>query len=229
VNAASHSKTTGVARQIPRHYENLNVVAGSDPAVLADIYELKTNIVIWQRSLPESLQCLVDEFVASRQQPYTSVICTPSDARAQLLKEWGSSHFSALVDDVNGLIDMFCCLFDLNQVGLRLTVLREAMCPKFHVDHVPCRLVTTYGGLGTQWLPNHTVNRAKLGIGSAGLSDQESGLYGKESDIRQMAAADVALLKGAGWQGNQNAGLVHRSPRIPPGESRLLLTLDFSN
>ena len=50
-----------------------------------------------------------------------------------------------------------------------------------------------------------------------------------ESDIRQMAAADVALLKGEGWQGNQNAGLVHRSPTIPPGESRLLLTLDFSN
>jgi hypothetical protein len=146
-----------------------------------------------------------------------------------LLKEFGRFHFSALVDDVNELIDMFCCLFELNQVGLRMTVLREAMCPKFHVDHVPCRLVTTYGGIGTQWLPNNSVNREKLGIGSAGLSDQESGLYGNESDIRQMASADVALLKGEGWQGNQNAGLVHRSPAIPSGESRLLLTLDFSN
>lgn len=229
MKAASQPRAAVVAPQIPSHNENLNVVAGSDPAVLADIYEPKTNITIWQRSLSESLQCLVDEFVASRQQPYTSLICTPSDARSQLLKELGSSRFSALVDDVNELIDMFCYLFDLNQVGLRLTVLREAMCPKFHVDHVPCRLVTTYGGIGTQWLPNHAVNRAKLGIGSAGLSDQESGLYGNESDIRQMAAADVALLKGEGWQGNQNAGLVHRSPTIPPGESRLLLTLDFSN
>ena len=103
------------------------------------------------------------------------------------------------------------------------------MCPKFHVDHVPCRMVTTYTGVGTQWLPNAVVKRDKLGIGSAGKSDQDSGLYGNEADIRQMASADVALLKGEGWQGNQNAGLVHRSPAIPSGESRLLLTLDFSS
>ena len=229
MNVASYGTTAVVAPQIPGHDQHSNVAVGSNPAVLADIYESKTNIAIWQRSLSERLQCLVDEFVASRQQPYTSVICTPAGARSQLLKEFGRFHFSALVDDVNELIDMFCCLFELNQVGLRMTVLREAMCPKFHVDHVPCRLVTTYGGIGTQWLPNKSVNREKLGIGSAGLSDQESGLYGNESDIRQMASADVALLKGEGWQGNQNAGLVHRSPAIPSGESRLLLTLDFSN
>ena len=229
MNVAGHPIAAVVVPQTPSHSENLNVMAGSDPAVLADIYEPKTNIAIWHRSLSERLQCLVYEFVASRQQPYTSLTCTPSGARSRLLKELGGSHFSALVDDVNELIDMFCYLFHLNQVGLRLTVLREAMCPKFHVDHVPCRLVTTYGGVGTQWLPNLAVNRAKLGIGSKGLSDQESGLYNNESDMRQMAAADVALLKGEGWQGNQNAGLVHRSPTIPSLESRLLLTLDFSN
>ena len=89
--------------------------------------------------------------------------------------------------------------------------------------------MTTYDGMGTQWLPNCAVNRDKLGVGSAGLSDQESGLYGSESDIRQIAAADVALLKGEAWPGTQNAGLVHRSPTIPSGENRLLLTLDFTN
>ena len=229
MNIAGYGKAAVLPPQVPSHDRTPNSVVGHDPAVLADIYEPQNNIAIWRRSLSESLQCLVDEFLASRLQPYTSAICTPSNARRVLEKELGSLNFSALVDDVDELIDMFCYLFDLNQVGLRLTVLRDAMCPKFHVDHVPCRLVTTYGGIGTQWLPNQAVNRAKLGIGSAGLSDQESGLYGNESDIRQMTAADVALLKGEGWQGNQNAGLVHRSPRIPSGESRLLLTLDFSN
>ena len=229
MNVARYGTTAVEVPQILADDQQLNLVACSDPAVLADIYEPKTNIAIWQRSLSERLQCLVGEFVASRKQPYTSVICTPAGARPQLLKEFGSSDFSTLVDDVNELIDMFCCLFDLNQVGLRMTVLREAMCPKFHVDQVPCRLVTTYSGIGTQWLPNNSVNREKLGYGSAGLSDQESGLYGNESDIRQIATADVALLKGEGWQGNQNAGLVHRSPAIPSRESRLLLTLDFSD
>ncbi|MDC3124746.1 DUF1826 domain-containing protein [Gammaproteobacteria bacterium] len=229
MNVARYGTTAVEVPQILADDQQLNLVTGSDPAVLADIYEPKTNIAIWQRSLPERLKCLVGEFVASRKQPYTSVICTPAGARPQLLKAFGSSDFSTLVDDANELIDMFCWLFDLDQVGLRMTVLREAMCPKFHVDQVPCRLVTTYCGIGTQWLPNNSVNREKLGYGSAGLSDQESGLYGNESDIRQIATADVALLKGEGWQGNQNAGLVHRSPAIPSRESRLLLTLDFSD
>ena len=228
MNVSNHGTTAVVAPQIPGHDQYPNPVAGIDPEVLAEIFEPNTNIAIWQRSLSEGLQCSVDEFVASRQQPYTSMICSPADVRTQLLKDFGI-HFSALVDDVNELVDTFCCLFELNQVSLRMTVLREVMCPKFHVDHVPCRLVTTYDGMGTRWLPNCAVNRDKLGVGSAGLSDQESGLYGSESDIRQIAAADVALLKGEAWPGTQNAGLVHRSPTIPSGENRLLLTLDFTN
>jgi len=76
VNVASYGKAAVVAPQIPGHDQNPNLAAGSNPTVLADIYESKTNIAIWQRSLSESLQCLVDEFVASRQQLCTSVICT---------------------------------------------------------------------------------------------------------------------------------------------------------
>ena len=199
-----------------------------DPAVLAEIYEPNINIAIWERAFSEDFQCLINEFVASRQQPYLSAVCAAADARAQLRKELGA-HFDEIADDIAELVDMFCCLFDLNQVGLRMTVLRDTMCPKFHVDHVPCRLVTTYCGIGTQWLPNDAVNREKLGLGSAGKADQVSGIYRAENDIQQIAAASVALLKGEGWQGNQYAGLVHRSPAIPQGESRLLLTLDFSN
>jgi len=42
------------------------------------------------------------------------------------------------------------------------------------------------------------------------------------------AVADVALLKGELWEGNEKAGLVHRSPAVPADHRRLLLTLDFS-
>ena len=62
-----------------------------------------------------------------------------------------------------------------------------------------------------------------------GLTDDKSGLYQSEQDINQIAAGDVAMLKGELWQGNENAGLVHRSPQVQTGETRLLLTLDFMN
>ena len=68
----------------------------------------------------------------------------------------------------------------------------------------------------------------KLGAGSAGLSDAESGLYPTKDAIQTLAAGDVALLKGESWEGNEGAGLVHRSPAVKSGQQRLLLTLDFA-
>ncbi len=101
------------------------------------------------------------------------------------------------------------------------------MCPKFHVDRVPCRLVTTYQGIATEWLPHEVVDRTKLGRGSLGQPDDRTGLYQNKHEIQQLGCGDVALLKGVLWEGNEHAGLVHRSPALPRGDKRLLLTLDF--
>ena len=59
--------------------------------------------------------------------------------------------------------------------------------------------------------------------------DELSGLFQSETDIKNLKSGQVALLKGEGWLGNQNAGLVHRSPAIAAGNSRLFLSLDFSS
>ena len=47
------------------------------------------------------------------------------------------------------------------------------------------------------------------------------------SRIEQVNTGDVALLKGEKWQGNEGAGLIHRSPALADGERRLILTLDW--
>ena len=78
-------------------------------------------------------------------------------------------------------------------------------------------------------IPHSCVDRTKLGAGSEGKSDDESGLFSQASDIQQLNEGDVALLKGEYWQGNEGAGLVHRSPMVPQDSLRLLLTLDFTN
>ena len=101
------------------------------------------------------------------------------------------------------------------------------MCPKFHVDRVPCRLVTTLLGTATEWLPNDKVNRSKLGAGGKGLADSDSGIMQSPLDIKQLNPGDVALLKGEAWYNNEMRGLVHRSPMVLNNEKRLLLTLDF--
>lgn len=198
-------------------------------SVLTDIYEEDANITIWQRELSKKLQASVKDFLASKQKFQTSMTVTPENALASIRQALGPDGSCVLSENIAELVDMFCYLFGLKRAGLRLTVLDKAMCPKFHVDKVPCRLITTYEGTATEWLHHQDVNREKLGAGSKGQPDHLSGLYKHQDDIEQLNCGDVALLKGERWEGNENAGLVHRSPAILAGERRLVLTLDFSH
>lgn len=225
LNTAITPETTGnsIAPQLYRRS-----VEGTQASVFTDIYQEETNIAIWQRELPTSLQSKVEQFLNENPTLQKSMIITPEDALADLNDQLDGDNYHELTTNIAELVDMFCCLFDLKRAGLRLTTLDRAMCPKFHVDRVPCRLVTTYQGAATEWLPHQLVNREKLGRGSNGKSDSKSGLYQNQNDIQQLTAGDVALLKGEVWEGNENAGLVHRSPALSNGEKRLLLTLDFA-
>ena len=200
--------------------------------VLSDIYQEEHNLAIWQRTLPSTLLTAIDAFLLSNSTFSCTLAVTPDNALSTVKKALKGAKNSvecvdALSEDVAELVDMFCCLFDLKQAGLRLTALSHAMCPRFHVDKIPCRLITTYQGIATEWLPHDRVNRAALGGYRNEMSDEQSGIYQQTEDIHQLQRGDVALLKGERWEGNENAGLVHRSPSLMPNEKRLLLTLDF--
>ncbi len=197
--------------------------------VLADIYQDDVNISVWQRSLSSELRSAARTLLASNTVFRIATSTTPDNTFDSLYESLGASAAAQVISqDVADIVAMFCYLFELERVGLRLTSLEKAMCPKFHVDRVPCRLVSTYQGIATQWLPHHHVDRRKMGTGSGGLADKDSGLYQSQDHIQQLNAGDVAMLKGESWLGNEGAGLVHRSPSLQAGERRLLLTLDFN-
>jgi hypothetical protein len=126
---------------------------------------------------------------------------------------------AAFIADVTWLVSAFACLLDAKRIGLRLRVLDKAMCPRFHVDHLPLRLITSYAGVGSQWLREGVMARQRLGDPAAEPVD--------EARIECAAAGHVLLAKGEKWIGNEGGGLIHRSPRPPSGERRLLLTLDW--
>lgn len=128
----------------------------------------------------------------------------------------------ALLEDVRTLAEAMAYLFDTDTIGIRLQRLDDAMCPRFHVDNLAVRLVTTYAGPATEWLPEHAVNRAGLGAPRPDKPDPVA----DPCAIRRLGVGDLALLKGDGWLGNEGRSLVHRSPRPAPGERRLLLALD---
>jgi len=201
---------------------------GPAPAILADVYREDVNIAVWERELSPGIRNSVDNLLASNNGFEAAMTVTPESAHSAISEALGTATSAELGEDLAELVDMFCCLLGLERAGLRLAALNRAMCPRFHVDRVPCRLVTTYQGVATEWLPHQVVDRSKLGPGWNGSSDLDSGLYQHQRDVRQLDCGDVAILKGELWEGNEDAGLVHRSPAVPAEERRLLLTLDVS-
>jgi hypothetical protein len=199
---------------------------------LTEIYKDDVNLCVVNRTVDAEIHHFVNELFAA--QRHVSVIenfkVADFDFEKLLPQAKQLRGYTEFHKDIEHLVSVFCELFDLETVGLRLGILDKAMCPKFHVDHVPCRLVCTYGGIGTEWLEDRYINRTKLGIGSGGLTDDKSGLIQADLDvINTMPAYAIGLLKGSNWDGNEQNGAVHRSPKLTQhSPQRLLLTLDFA-
>ncbi|MCP4598489.1 DUF1826 domain-containing protein [Neptuniibacter sp.] len=208
---------------------SVNHVTGHSPEVLTAIYQEQINLVVMQRSLSAEVRRYCQEFVESKPNFNLRSVINPEFSKQALVDQLPDLEGrSAFTEDLAYLLEMYACLFDLDEVGLRLQVLDRAMCPRFHTDKLGCRLVTTYIGQGTEWLNNTDLDRTKLGAGNMGLSDEESGLYSSAANVQQVDQGDIVLLKGDGWYGNEGLGAVHRSPAVALGDKRVVVTMDFA-
>ena len=200
-------------------------VQGETPKALTRVLEDGVNLAVWQRQLPAHIADF-GSLLLSLNDPLAEslVLELPGDDTDPNLHGLASGFsdlegYEGFIADVSWLVSAFACLLGAKRVGLRLRVLDKAMCPRFHVDHVPVRLITTYCGIGSQWLKEGAMDRGQLGKPEA--EPQDGPL------IEQIASGAVALLKGEKWHGNEGFGLIHRSPQLASGERRLILTLDW--
>ncbi|HSI28460.1 MAG TPA: DUF1826 domain-containing protein, partial [Methylophilus sp.] len=132
----------------------------------------------------------------------------------------------ALLDDMSMLASLYADLMDCPKIGIRLEVLTHAMCPKFHIDRTGIRLLCTYLGPGTEWLDEAFCNRSALASTYATEEAFHQSLILHPQGIRQAPQQALVLLKGSLWQGNQQAGAIHRSPPMPADATRVVLALD---
>lgn len=197
---------------------------GDTPLVFLEALDNDVNLAVWQRTLPPPLSAFAAR-VADHPHPLAEshVLEIHEGGQPVELGEIGASvrHLPGhglFIDDLQLLVDAYACLLGAARVGLRLRTLDRAMCPRFHVDHVPLRLISTYHGQASQWLGEAAVRRDN---GELQLSDEHA------EYVQHMQAGDVALLKGEKWIGNEGHGIVHRSPALAGGERRLLVTLDW--
>lgn len=177
-------------------------------------------LAVWRRRLPAGITGECGRLGSGLGS--VRLVTTPdgiaADLAAALPSGWAGGP---LIRDAVRLVRLYAGIVGCPVVQLRLDNLAGDGCRFFHADHVGLRLLCTYQGAGTHWLPDDAVARSALGRGEndAVLSDPRR--------IRKLGTGHVGLLKGEDWPGNRGRGLVHRSPPADPsGAPRLLLCLD---
>ena len=192
---------------------------GEAPKVLTEIFQDGVNLAVWQRRLPAQIEDFASLAVSLGQSLADQRVLDVNEHEPPqlpgLLQEAADLQgYEGFVADVKWLVSAYTCLLGARRVGLRLRVLQGAMCPRFHVDNVPLRLLTTYVGPGSEWLEEGVLERVGLHLAAAPVDN-----------IRSLKPGEVAVLKGEKWLGNEGAGLIHRSPASE--QRRLLLSLDW--
>ncbi|MEM1133984.1 MAG: DUF1826 domain-containing protein [Pseudomonadota bacterium] len=186
-------------------------VVSEDARVLQNIEEQGCNLAIWQRSLPFNPIPLISS------QPLSIRFIVPADDPVpfltKALQEAGftpSDALNGLVKDIRHLCALFHPIADTPNISVRLEIVTNNACRKFHGDYVSARLITTYTGPGTQWIDQADIARVDDGL--------------EPLAINQMAAGDVGIFKG---KLSTNRPAIHRSPPIEgSGAARLVVVLN---
>ena len=197
-----------------------------DVPSLAAIFEPNVNVAVLRREPRPEVERFVREVLLPRDRDWRVAVDPALPVLDTLAPEEGdASARVAFLRDLTLLVDLFAALTESERVGVRLAATGAAMCPRFHVDRVELRLVTTCVGPCTAWLDADAVDPRFLGHGSNGLADERSGLLRPGATVHAMRPFDVGVLKGTAWPGNEARGAVHRSPATR-GARRAVLTLD---
>ncbi|WKN46403.1 DUF1826 domain-containing protein [Tunicatimonas pelagia] len=178
-------------------------------------------MVVCPRTVEHSIASFIQLVYLSPFHP-VSLAANQGQVREQLseaLSDYISLHSEGafrLIEDMVMLTDLFMKLTHRSQTQLLLQTVENDACRKFHVDLYPIRLICTYDGPGTQWLPNHQVNRKALQTTNEQIAKDPY-------NIQNMGSFHVGIMKG-----NQtNYGIVHRSPPIKEqGLKRSIFRLD---
>jgi hypothetical protein len=189
-----------------------DVIIGRDPDILADIRDPGIAAAIWRRTPDPEFQKWMNALPKGNLPDLRTVV--PVHLAEAAVRAACESHglpacreTDMLASDVGALALMLAKTLTVRLLRLRLDVSEDVMCPKFHLDNVCARLLCTYRGPGTEYVPENVAEET--------------------SRIRQVPLGGVAVFRGRQWSCDERTALLHRSPAATPaGGPRLLLVID---
>ncbi len=174
--------------------------AGWDAQAIERFAAGSEDILILNR---EPLDHLNGAISAGRVSDYRSEV-TAGTARDRVAAGFRELEVSSelLLNDVTGLVITFLSQFAQSRAHLRIEMVHNQTCPRFHCDNVNVRLITTYHGPTTEYR------------------------YVGEETVRKTPLYALVFLKGH-MHPTHLDGVHHRSPEVPEGQKRLCVVIDY--
>lgn len=189
-----------------------DVLIGRQDEILRDIALPGVAAAIWERKPDVSFQAWIDNLTAD-QLPALRIVVPVDQAEEAVRVACDSAKTPPgaerdwFIHDVAGLAGFFGDILKVDHIQIRLDIAAGKMCPSFHRDNVPARLLCTYRGQGTEYVPEQFRNNPDR--------------------VRMMKTGAVGLFRGSQWTSGEPCGLLHRSPPVQAESGpRLLLVVD---
>lgn len=119
------------------------------------------------------------------------------------------------IEDMANLCEMFCITEKSSYISFSISSHRG--CRRYHIDNVPLRLLVTYAGQGTEWLPDEFANKRAYANG-----EPNERIIKDISKKQFVGEWDIALFKGG------PEGLLHRTPDSALNNNSILMRLDHA-
>lgn len=128
----------------------------------------------------------------------------------ELQSEW---FYEVWIADMADICNIFCDILGTRSVSFSLSTQRT--CLRYHTDNVPMRLLVTYHGKGTEWIPDEAADR------KAFESGMENAVILRDPGAREFINAwDIAIFRGG------RKGLLHRTPDAALDGRSILMRVD---
>lgn len=181
----------------------------------------------WERDVPDPVAELAQELAGGDwfELRVTAAVDQIAEAVAQGLTEIGvpdGPARRALAADVALLGRTVAQAAARSHVLVRVEVNAAEMCPVFHQDANVIRLLCTYAGPGTEWLPEPSVDRSELGLQGRTPADANAAIASGPS--RHSLPGEVLILTGSKFD-ERGVGAIRKSPSAELG-SRLFVAID---
>jgi hypothetical protein len=202
--------------------------SGVTRSVLGEITERHVNLVVWQRHAPAGVKRALAAWAHSCTHNFEGMIhCEKRDVRS-VVGALPEPLGERMARDIHSLLRTFTRITGAVNVRVTFGVVHTDRCRKFHADYVRYRLITTYLGQGTEWLPEEAVNRAAMARPNDVPSVANAAIVRAAAMVRHAVAGDVLLMKGVAP--GSPFGAVHRSPPLPAADARrVLLTMSTTD